>query len=36
MSNWKNIGKQVQVVRAAGEGDGLGRFRWNNGLKVGN
>ena len=35
MSNWKNIGKQVQVVRAAGEGDGLGRFRWNNGLKVG-
>lgn len=32
--SWKKIGYQVQVQRTT-EGDGLGRFRWNNGMKVG-
>lgn len=32
--SWKKIGHNVQVVRTT-EGDGLGRFRWNNGMKVG-
>lgn len=32
--SWKHIGNHVQVTRTT-EGDGLGRFRWNNGMKVG-
>lgn len=32
--SWKSIGNQIKVQRTT-EGDGLGRFRWNNGMKVG-